>query len=174
MSQSRRIKPLEDYVGLPDEDVLSRGTAVENGINGNVHFPSPPVAPADLKAGLDSYSVLIVESRDGSKKVIAQMKNQREAVIKMLRLLGRYVEVMCKDDMAIFKSSGFEAAATQVSTQPQPIDRPGIRSIGHAPVSGGLVIRVKPSRKARSYWLSAMASFCAYSTDDESGVRFSS
>ena len=49
MSRSGKIKPLENYGGLPDADVLSRGTAVENGINGNPNFSTPPVAPADLK-----------------------------------------------------------------------------------------------------------------------------
>ena len=48
MSRSGKIKPLENYGGLPDADVLSRGTAVENGINGNPNFCTPPVAPADL------------------------------------------------------------------------------------------------------------------------------
>ena len=151
--KQKPIKPLENYNRMSDHDIVARATAVETGLTGNPNFPSPPVELPALKTAIDSLAALIAERLDGSKKVIAQKKKQRVVVIKMLKLLARYAEVMCKDDMAIFKSSGFEAAATQVSTQPQPIDRPGIRSIGHAPVSGGLVIRVKPSRKARSYTL---------------------
>ena len=151
MSRSGKIKPLENYGGLPDADVLSRGTAVENGINGNPNFSTPPVAPADLKAGLDSYSALIVESGDGSKKVIAQMKKQREAVIKMLRLLGRYVEVTCKNDMAIFKSSGFEPAST-TKAQTQPLSH-AIRKIKHGPNTGQLLVHLKAAPNALSYEL---------------------
>ena len=152
--KQKPIKPLESYNRMSDHDIVARATAVETGLTGNPNFPSPPVEMPALKAAIETLAALIAESLDGSKKkVIAQKKKQREVVIKMLKLLARYAEVMCKDDMAIFKSSGFEAAATQVSTQPQPIDRPGIRSIDHAPVSGGLVIRVKPSSKARSHVL---------------------
>jgi hypothetical protein len=151
--KTKRIKPLENYNRMSDQDVVSRATAVQTALTGNPNFPSPPIELPALKAAIEALAALIAESLDGSKKVIAEKKKQRKAVINMLRLLGRYVEVMCKEDMAIFKSSGFEAAATPVAAQPQPIDRPGIRGIDHAPVSGGLVIRVKPSRKARSYVL---------------------
>ena len=51
-----------------------------------------------------ALSALMAEALDGSKKVIAEKNKQREAVVKTLRLLGRYVEVKCKD-MAIFKLS---------------------------------------------------------------------
>src|SRR3989454_12556138 len=53
----------------------------------------------------------MAESLDGSKKVIAEKKKQKEVVVKKLRLLGRYVEKTCKNDMAIFMSSGFEPAS---------------------------------------------------------------
>ena len=48
-----------------------------------------------------ALTALMAEALDGSKKVIAEKNNQREAVVKTFRLLGRYVEVKCKD-MAIF------------------------------------------------------------------------
>jgi len=151
MSRSTKIKPLEDYGGVSNEAVLSRGTTVYTGLNGNSNFPSPPVTPADLKAALDSYSVLIVESRDGSKKVIAEMKKQREAVVKMLRLLGRYVEVTCKNDMAIFKTSGFEPASNTKVT-PQPLSEK-IRKIEHGANGGQIVVRLSSVPKAFSYEL---------------------
>ncbi len=112
MSITKKIKPLEDYRILSDEGVVSRGIGVYTGTNGNPNFPNPPFPLADLKTGADNLSALMAESLDGSKKVIAEKNKQREAVIKMLRLLGRYVEVTCKEDMAIFKSSGFEPAST--------------------------------------------------------------
>jgi len=51
-----------------------------------------------------ALTALMAEALDGSKKVIAEKNKQRAAVVKTLRLLGRYVEVKCKD-MAIFKLS---------------------------------------------------------------------
>ena len=149
MPTSKRIKPVEDYGALLDPEVVFRSTAVDTGMTGNLYFPNPPVALADLKAGTDSFSALITESLDGSKKVVAEKNKQRHAVIKMLRLLGRYVEVNCKDDMAIFKSSGFEPALTAHVAR-QSLSQ-SIRKIQHGPNSGQLGVQIKAHPKALSY-----------------------
>src|SRR5437016_6123303 len=88
-----KIKPIEDYLSLSDGDFGGRVTAVVNGMTGNTNYLNPPVDPAALKAANESFLALASEALDGSKKVIAQKRKQREAVTKMLRLLGRYVEV---------------------------------------------------------------------------------
>src|SRR6516162_231171 len=100
----KQIKPLEGYTVMSDADIVQRGTAVDTGMTGNSNFPNSPVDLAALKTNLESLSALMAEAQDGSKKVIAQKDKQREAVIKMLRLLGRYVEVTSNGDMAIFTS----------------------------------------------------------------------
>ena len=151
-SKPKTIKPLEGYNSMADEEVVSRGTAVATAIPGNPNFHNPPVDPAALKAGLDSLSALIAEARDGSKKVIAQKNKQRHAVIKMLRLLGRYVEVACKEDMAIFKSSGFEPAS-MTKTLPAPLAQPTLKKLKHGTNTGQLLAEVKAVPKALSYEL---------------------
>src|SRR5207244_3665481 len=97
----------------------------------------------------DSLSALLAEALDGSKKLIAEKNKELHAVIKMLRALGRYVELNCKDDMAIFKSSGLKPASA-VKT-PAAVLSEKIRSIDHGPVSGQLVVRLKAVAKAGSY-----------------------
>src|SRR5438309_2358632 len=141
MSKAKTIKPLEAYGNLSDPDVVSRGTAVVTNMTGNLNFSTPPVDLTVLKAGIDKLTALNAEALDGSKKVIAEKNKQREAVIKMLRLLGRYVEVTCKDDMAIFKSSGFEPAST-TKAQPQPLSEK-IRKIKQGRISGQLLVQLK-------------------------------
>jgi hypothetical protein len=91
--KNKPIKPLEGYTAMSDDDVAVVGTAVVTGLTGNSQFPTLPVDLATLKANIESFRALIVEALDGSRKVIAQKDKQREAVIKMLRLLARYVEV---------------------------------------------------------------------------------
>src|SRR3989441_2863552 len=154
MSEAKTIRPLEGYVHASDADVVSRGTSVETGINGNPNFPSPPIDPAVLKAAIERLSALIAEALDGSKKVIAEKNKQRKAVIKMLRLLARYVEVTCKNDMAIFKSSGFEPAST-TKTPPAPLSQPSIRKIDHGATTGQLAAQIKSVSRARSYEIRA-------------------
>jgi hypothetical protein len=83
----------------------------------------------------------------GSKKVISEKNKQRQVVIKMLKLLGRYVEVMSDNDPAIFNSSGFQAAST-TKTPPQPLPVPTIRKVNHGLV-GQLLVVVKGHRRPR-------------------------
>ena len=101
---------------VSDEGVVSRATAIQTNMTGNVHFPSPPADLAALKTSIDTLSALIAQALDGSKKVIAQKHKQRDVVIRMLRMLGRYVEVASNGDMAIFQTGGFQPASTTKTT----------------------------------------------------------
>ena len=129
--KNKPIKPLEGYTAMSDDDVASIGTAVVTGLTDNSQFLALPVDLATLKANIDSFRALIVEALDGSRKVIAQKDKQREAVIKMLRLLARYVEVTSDGDMAMFTSSGFVPAST-TKAPPSPLPLPVIRGVTHA------------------------------------------
>jgi hypothetical protein len=139
------------FTKVADNHVINRGTAVQTGMSGNPNFPTSPVDLAVLKTNIDSLSTLVSESLDGSKKVIAQKNKQRETVIEMLRLLARYVEVSCKNDMAIFQTSGFEAAST--AKAPAQALSETIRKIEHGANSGHLIIRIKGFPKALSHEL---------------------
>src|ERR1043166_4133576 len=145
-----KIKPLEGYTSMSDADVVHRGTSVVTGLTGNSDFTTLPVDLATLKAAVESLNNLISEALDGSRKMIAQKNKQRETVIKMLRLLSRYVEVNCDNDMAKFTSSGFVAASTE-KAPPAPLPTPVIRSVDHGDISGELVIQIQPVPKALSY-----------------------
>src|SRR5207253_6236675 len=115
------------------------------------NFANPPVDLATLKNTIDSFSTLVSESQDGSKKVIAEKKKQRVVVTKQLKLLGRYVEVTCKEDMAIFKSSGFDPAASGTPSPQQPLTTPSFKKIDHGATSGQLLVVVKATRGAKTY-----------------------
>src|SRR5437870_3682870 len=92
MSNKKLIKPLESYDRASDEEVIRRATGALTGLTGNTNFATPPVDLATLKNNIDSFSALVTESQDGSKKVIAEKKKQRVVLTKLLKLLGRYVE----------------------------------------------------------------------------------
>jgi hypothetical protein len=145
-----KLKPLEGYAAMLDDEVVHVGTAVQTGLTGNSNFQNLPVDLAVLKTDIESLSALISESQDGSKKVIAQKNKQREAVIKKLRLLGRFIEVYSDNDMAIFTSSGFVPAST-TKAPPAPLPLPVIRSVDHGVISGEIVVQIEAIRKATSY-----------------------
>jgi hypothetical protein len=148
MSETKKLKPLEDYGGLPDKDLVARFTSVYNGMNGNANFPNPPVDPKDLKAGIDTFDALIAESLDGSKKVMAQKRKQREALITIVRHIGRYVEVTSKNDMAIFVTSGLQPAS-QTRTLKAPLSK-NIRWIDRGTKSGEVLVQLKRNPNAIS------------------------
>jgi hypothetical protein len=150
MATIKPIKPLEDYVKMLDTDLISRATAVLTGLTGNTNYANPPIDLATFKSNIDRFSALVSESADGSKKVKAEKKKQRVVVIRDLKLLGRYVEVTCKDDMATFKSSGFPPASN-VKAPPQPLPTPSIKKVDHGATSGQLLVQGKAVRGAKAY-----------------------
>jgi hypothetical protein len=150
MSKPKEIKPIDGFANVADADVVSRATNIQTQMTGNANFPNPPVDLAALKTAIGTLSSLIAEALDGSKKVIAQKNKQRHAVTKMLRLLGRYVEVTSNGDMAVFQTSGFQAAAPK--TTPSPLTEK-IRKVEHGPNSGQITVWLKGVAKASSYEL---------------------
>jgi len=171
---AKTIKPFEAYGNVSDGQVVTIGATIQTAMTGNSNFPNPPVDLVILKTDIDGLSALIVEAQDGSKKVIAEKNKQRDVVVKKLRLLGRYVEVHCNNDMAIFKSSGFEPVTT-TRIQPQGLS-PNIRSIDHGANSGQIVVRLKAVPQAVSYELRYTAdgngaTAPAWMTEVVTGVR---
>ncbi len=150
MSKPKEIKPIDGFSNVSDADVVSRATNIQTQMTGNASFPNPPVDLAALKTAIGTFSSLIAEALDGSKKVIAQKNKQRHAVTRMLRLLGRYVEVTSNGDMAVFQTSGFQAAAPK--TTPAPLTEK-IRKVEHGPNSGQITVWLKGVAKASSYEL---------------------
>src|SRR5438105_544220 len=144
------IKPIEGYGELSDDDVVHRATSAVTGLTGNSNFQNLPIDPGVVKVDVDGFSALIAEAMDGSKKIIAQKEKQREAIIKKLKILGRYVEVHADGDMAIFKSSGFFPAST-TKAKPSPLPIPIIRGIDHGELPGEVVLQIESIPKAKHY-----------------------
>jgi len=91
--EPKAFKQVEDYGHMSDGEVITRVGAVVLGMDDNPDFSHPPVAISDLRAGVKTFSALVAEALDRSSKVVAEKNNQREVVIGMMRLLGRYVEI---------------------------------------------------------------------------------
>src|SRR5580704_13361828 len=144
-----KIKPVENYSNMADSEIVNRASAVYTGLNGNTNFTTLPVALTDFKAQIDSVTALMAQAVDGGKKIIAEMNKQVRALIKMMRALGRYVELNCKDDESIFRSSGFEAVSTTKAPPAALTEK--IRSVAHGTVSGEIVVKLKAVAKAGSY-----------------------
>jgi hypothetical protein len=145
------IKPLENYTGAADGELVARATHIQTNMTGNANFTNPPIDLEVFKTDIDTFSALLAEAQDGSNKIIVEKNRQRDLVMRKLRLLGRYVEFTCQNDMAIFKSSGFIPAVT-TRTPSQGLSQ-NIRRIDHGVNSGQIVLQLKAVPKALSYEL---------------------
>jgi hypothetical protein len=132
--------------------VLERANAVLAGIYSDPDdFGKPPVDQALFKSNLDLLSTKITSALDGGKQAIAERDHQTAVVIKMMHQLAHHAEANCKDEMATFLKSGFQAAAT-VKVKSQPLSQ-FIRNIVEGPNPGQLLVTLIAVAKASSYEL---------------------
>ena len=80
MSKLSQITPILGYTKVSDELFLGRLNAVYSGTNGNPAYPNPPIDMNAFKADIDSYSGVITEALDGSKKAISEKKEETGSV----------------------------------------------------------------------------------------------
>ncbi len=149
--KTKRIRVLFAFISGKDGDILSHGEAALKGMTGNTAYPTPPVDLTALKTALDSYSIAIGDALDGGRKAINARVIQRQAVVKMLRLLAHYVESACNDDMTTFLTSGFEPL-TVTRVPPQQPGPATISTIDYGK-SGEVLVWITRDPKAISYQL---------------------
>jgi hypothetical protein len=147
---AKKIKALLGFQGTSDSDLLTLLNHVHDSMASNPAYPSPPVAMADFKTAIDSYATWIFDAEDGGKKSVSAMKKQRGVVIKLVTLLGHYVESACDDDLATFNSSGLTAASS-TKTPPQPLTQSVIKYVDRGANTGQIVVKPDTQKGAVSY-----------------------
>jgi hypothetical protein len=150
MTKVKKIKALLGFHRTSDADLLKVLNTVHDSMKGNPAYATPPVDLDTFKTEIDSFTVLVTDAADGGKKAKSAKNKQREVVIKMVTLLGHYVEAACNDDTATFNTSGFTAASS-VHTPPQPLSGAGFDWIDRGPSAGSIVVKVKKLPGAVSY-----------------------
>ena len=147
------IKAATGFRKMPPEAVFSTSQAIYTGLNGNANIPAPPV-PFDLPALLvanQELSAANAAALDGGRKAASVRSRCKEAVVKILDQLAKYVQANCNDDMAIFLSSGFKAQSSTRATAATVSE--SIRSIKLGPQSGQAEVRLVAISGAGSYEL---------------------
>jgi len=144
------IRPALGFASTPDADLLQRLNNVHDGMVNNPAYPTPPVDLATFKIAIDGYTAAVAALLNGGRAATVERDKRRTDVILMLRLLGHYVEMACKNDMSTFTSSGFTVATPVTKTPPQPVAVPTIGSVDQGS-SGQLLVNVKPVAGARGY-----------------------
>jgi len=144
------LKPVLGVAVMSDNDLLSRLNAVHDKMLNNPAYPSPPVDMPGFKAAIDAYTAAVAAALEGGKAATVARDKRRTDAIIMFRLLGHYVESVCKNDMTTFVSSGFVLSTTGQRTPSQPVDVPSILALDQG-ITGQLLVSVRPVAKARNY-----------------------
>jgi len=144
------LKPVLGVAVMSDNDLLSRLNAVHDKMLNNPAYPSPPVDMPGFKAAIDAYTAAVAAALEGGKAATVARDKRRTDAIIMFRLLGHYVESVCKNDMTSFVSSGFVLSTTGQRTPPRPVDVPSILAVDQG-ITGQLLVSVQPVAKARTY-----------------------
>jgi hypothetical protein len=144
------LKPVLGVGGMSDNDLLSRLNAVHDKMLNNPAYPSPPVDMPGFKAAIDAYTAAVAAALEGGKATTIERDKRRLDATIMFRLLGHYVEMTCKNDMATFVSSGFLLSTTGQRTPSQPVSIPLITSLDQGS-TGQLLVSVRPVANARHY-----------------------
>ena len=150
-STATKIKAKLGLHGVSDTEAAKAFMTSYDGLLNNPKFPTPPVALADFKSGIDQFTVLIIDAEDGGKKAISAKNKQRVAVIKMYTQLGHYAEAACNDDLATFITSGFTQQAPRIRSAPQPLTEAKFRSIDRGANSGDVVVLPEKQTGAVAY-----------------------
>jgi len=66
------IKPLENCTGVADGELVARATHIQTNMTGNANFANPLVDLVVFKTNIDTFSALIAEAQDGSKKITVE------------------------------------------------------------------------------------------------------
>jgi hypothetical protein len=112
-TKAKPIKVAGGFKKKSPADKVAYATGIHAGIFSDpTDYPTPPVDEATFKSTIDSLSAKITPALDGSKKAIADRKHEEDVLSNMVRQLGQYVELACKDDMTTFLKSGFQPKST--------------------------------------------------------------
>jgi hypothetical protein len=122
---------------------------VASKLEDNVHFPSPPISPAELKAEHATYDAAITEATEGSLASKKYRDSLTTAARERMRTMANYVRMEAQGREAILSSSGFELAKR--SSNPEPTGTPLLYTARLTGKTGQLELRWKAVANRRAY-----------------------
>jgi len=110
--------------------------------------PLPRGCPtrAELRAGLTAYSAAMHKAMDGSRSAIKDRIMKRDRLARMLKDIAPYLERTARaaNDLTILIRSGFDLQRPNTRTPSTGIPPAPIITIQDGPISGSVIIHVKP------------------------------
>jgi hypothetical protein len=93
---------------MRDAALSTRAYIIIEKMKGNPNFPMLSPIVADVSTALAEYRHACEQAQNGGKDKTVVKKTKRIALVGLLYRLGKYVQLHCKNDVAIVLSSGFD------------------------------------------------------------------
>ena len=154
--------------------IVASGRIVTS-MTGNSAYPSPDPTLAGIIAARNSY-VVAVNAAKGNTIAVAVRKQQRAALVALLRTLAHYVQVTSDGDLPTLLGSGYAAQRTRQPVGPLPA--PANLRLARGKLSGQIVARCAKLARAGAYewrfasvaaptaWMATAATLAARTTID--------
>ncbi|MBP7496869.1 MAG: fibronectin type III domain-containing protein [Bacteroidales bacterium] len=93
-----------------DPELIETATELESKISGNLNFTTPNPSIAELNAARVAFAQAYLESRDGAKSKMLELKIKRKSLKEILTKEVAYVNSIALGDEAIIISAGVKVA----------------------------------------------------------------
>ncbi len=135
--------------GLKPADLVVKSSTIEQNMEGNVNFPTPEPALADITAKRTELYTLISKASVGDRVAIADRNVAYDELAAMLRKLAKYVSLTADGNEGIIVSSGF---GVRKQSEPTPrVSRPVDFNVQRAHLQGEVILSWKTVRGGMSY-----------------------
>jgi hypothetical protein len=144
------ITASEAFSKMLNGELIPYGKFVVQNLKDHPEYFTNPTIPLDqVEADLDELQCLVVEATDGARSVIAQRNQQRDKVLRDMRIVARYVGIAANGNPAVLQISGLnQAYATRQAMQ---MLSSRIRKIQRGNKSGEVWIYIKADDDAIYY-----------------------
>lgn len=143
------LKVIVGFSALREDDVDTKAASIIKSMTGNANYPTPTPTLTVVQAALGAYETALAAASTGNPEKTAIKDQKRKDLEVLLKQLGTYVQLNCKNDLGILLSSGFDAAkpATPVGILPKPENF----KVESGPNPGTVKISLDKIKGAKSY-----------------------
>ena len=141
---------ITSFSRMRDDEIAIRAHNIVEKMTGNPNFTTPVPALADITAALTEYHLALEQAQNGGTDKTAAKNAKRLALEGLLRSLALYVQLQCKNDLAIILGSGFDARKAP-ATPVTVMKRPAEFTVVNGPYPGSMELSVERIPGAGSY-----------------------
>jgi len=147
----RKAKVLKDFSNskYSDKALEVKVDWIISKMTGNVNFPEPTPALAELGAANELFKAAVQKTEDGTHEDTVIKNQRREDLVDLLQEEADYVQITSKGDEAIILSSGFDTAKSPSPVGPLP--KPTGFTIEMGPNKGSVFMMCDSIKNKRMY-----------------------